>query len=70
MGECEYGKCQVCGKETFLQRTYFRYPDIKCECHLPCHFDLIIHCAECTPKQPEYTRITLRTATLNKGGAE
>ena len=64
MGEIEYGKCEVCGHEAPLRRKYFHYPDIKCACHSPCHFDLVRHCGKCKPKQPAYTRIELRTDTL------
>ena len=28
MGESEFGKCDICGKETELDRTYFYYPFI------------------------------------------
>lgn len=66
MAEIEYGKCEICGKEGPLQRTYFRYPDIKCECHSPYHFDLVIHCDECVPTQPEYTKISVRTDRLDR----
>lgn len=64
-GDIEYGKCDICGKETYLQRTYFRY-DIKCECHSPNHFELFRHCDTCTPKEPKETKITLKTETFNK----
>lgn len=57
-GECEYGKCEICGKETYLDRTYFYYP-IHCEC---CgsvdsfgqkqHFVMVRHCNNCSPKIP------------------
>lgn len=64
-GGCvEHGICEVCGNEDFLTRTYFRYP-IKCECHSPQHFELIRHCKNCTPKEPEITKIQLRTSELN-----
>lgn len=53
MGEIEFGKCDICGKETELERTYFYYP-IHCEC---CgnkdkdgqkqHFELVHHCKDC-----------------------
>ena len=52
MGEIEFGTCDICGKETELERTYFYYP-IHCEC---CgskdkdgqkqHFELVHHCKE------------------------
>jgi len=63
MGECEFGKCKICGKETTLTRTYFHY-DIECECHSPNHFDVVIHCQECIPEKPRETKITLSTDKL------
>lgn len=65
MNVIEFGKCEICGVESNLQRTYFKY-DIKCECHFPRHFDLIIHCNTCIPKQPKNTKIILKTESLNK----
>jgi len=53
MGEQEYGKCDVCGKEGSLQRTYFRYD--------PGHFELVCHHKECVPKEPRYTNVELKT---------
>lgn len=64
-GAVEYGHCKYCHKETFLERTYFRY-DIKCECHSPSHFEIVYHCKDCKPIEPEETRIILKTATLSK----
>lgn len=64
MGEIEFDKCQICGQYAQIHRTYFRYPEIKCECHSPCHFDLVRHCDKCKPRIPEYTRIELRTDNL------
>lgn len=53
MGGIEYGKCEICGKEAPLERTYFDYP-IHCEC---CgskdkdgqkqHFEMVRHCEKC-----------------------
>lgn len=58
-GECEYGKCEVCGKEAYLSRTYFYYP-IHCEC---CgskdkdgqkqHFVMVRHCDKCPALMPK-----------------
>lgn len=58
-GECEYGECEVCGKEAYLSRTYFYYP-IHCEC---CgskdkygqkqHFVMVRHCDECPARMPK-----------------
>ena len=61
----EYGKCEICGKETYLQRTYFHY-EIECECHSPNHFELVIHCLNCIPKEPTFTKILLKTENLLK----
>lgn len=60
----EMGTCGVCRKENaILQRTYFHY-DIKCECHSPNHFELIRHCNDCTPVEPNKTKIYLKTSEL------
>ena len=64
-GEIEFGKCDLCPNETQLQRTYFRY-DIKCECHSPNHFEIVRHCANCTPKEPTETKITVKTSSLHR----
>jgi hypothetical protein len=65
-GEIMYGKCEICGKEAPLQRTTFRYENIKCECHSPCHFIAIEHCKDCTPNEPNETKIILKTEDLKK----
>ena len=65
MNDIEFGKCEMCGVESYLQRTYFKY-DIKCECHSPNHFELIRHCKKCKPKQPKETKISLKTENLIK----
>lgn len=62
-GEMEFGKCEVCGKEAPLVRTYFRY-NIKCECHSPNHFVLVRHCKGCIPKEPVYTKVEFKTEDL------
>lgn len=53
---CEYGKCEYCGKEASLGRTYWYYP-VKCDCHTPTHFELVRHCNDCTPVEPKQTMI-------------
>lgn len=65
MGDVEFGKCEVCGVDSNLTRTYFRY-DIKCECHSPQHFEVVRHCSSCTPEEPKTTNVELRTSTLTK----
>lgn len=56
-GSVEHGICEICGKENFLQRTYFRY-NIKCECHSPQHFEMVRHCTICIPNEPKNTIIS------------
>lgn len=63
MGEIEYGKCNVCGKDGQLERTYFHYP-VKCECHSPSHFELICHHKGCKPQEPRYTKVEFKTEDL------
>jgi hypothetical protein len=62
-GSSEFGRCEICKKQTYLERTYFRY-NIKCECHSPYHFELIIHCKDCVPIEPVNTVIQLNTKYL------
>ena len=55
----EFGKCDICGKENFLERTYFHY-NIPCECcgdkedGKDMHFELVCHCENCIPDIPRY----------------
>lgn len=54
IGNVEWGKCEICGKEGPLERTYFYY-NINCEC---CgnkegwHFELVKHCCDCPARMP------------------
>lgn len=64
-GSVEYGICEICGKETFMQRTYFRY-DFKCECHSPYHFNLVRHCKDCVPDEPQEYKIYSRKKKIIK----
>ena len=62
MVEQEYGKCECCGKEAPLTRTYFYY-NIPCECcgctidgnHY--HSEMVSHCCNCTPSIPDEIRV-------------
>jgi len=65
MSDMEFGKCKVCGKETSLMRTYYRY-DIKCECHSPQHFEFVSHCKDCEPKEPTETTMVIRSDSLKR----
>lgn len=57
MGEIEIDKCDICGKEAQLDRTYFYY-NIPCECcgckidNKDMHFVMVRHCNKCTPDIP------------------
>lgn len=57
--EQEKGKCEVCGKEGSILRTYFYY-DLKCDCHSPNHFEIVYHCVSCLPKAPIKTTVYLK----------
>lgn len=56
-GAVEIGKCDICGKEARLERTYFEYA-ISCDCCVsqhegkPTHFEMVRHCSECIPSLP------------------
>ena len=57
-GEIEWGKCEICGKEGPLERTYFYYP-IHCECcgskdkdGQKMHFEMVRHCDGCPAPMP------------------
>lgn len=72
--EQEFGKCEMCNKDAYLNRKYFEYA-LKCKCHSPQHFELIKHCNECKPMEPAQTTyipedgtdpITVNTNTLIK----
>ena len=56
MNFIEYGKCEVCGQEKPLIRTYFHY-GFKCQCHSPNHFEFVRHCADCKPQKPSETKV-------------
>jgi len=65
-GEIEVGRCDVCGKNKIkLCRRYYRY-DIKCECHSPCHFEIVWHCENCVPQEPKETKIFIKTENLKR----
>lgn len=67
MGEIEYDTCDICGKETSLERTYFYYP-IHCECCVSKdkdgqkqHFELVRHCKDCPAPMPKEIHPFLRS---------
>lgn len=63
-GEIEVGTCEICGRKNVqLNRKTYEY-DIPCECHSDEHKILIRYCNECKPKEPELTRITVKTEDL------
>lgn len=71
MGEIEFGKCDICGKESGLSRTYFYY-NIPCEC-CGCkedgknmHFVMVRHCEDCVPDVPKEIKPVLKSKIDNK----
>lgn len=56
MGAVLIGKCDICGKRTNLDVTYFCY-NIKCECCSPRHFVRVEHCKDCIPEIPKEVKI-------------
>ena len=65
MGDVEFGKCDLCGKETFLRRKYYRY-NIKCTCcnslNDP-HFEIVRHCGTCEPRPPRAIKAWVKPMT-------
>ena len=59
MGDVEFGKCDICGKETTLNRKYYHY-DIKCDCCSPKHFEIVRHCKDCKPQPPKYVKVYIK----------
>lgn len=45
-GEIEVGRCDICGEVKPLRRKYYHY-DIKCDCHSPKHFEIVMHWLDC-----------------------
>ena len=58
MNDIEYGICDICGREANLQRKYY-YFNIKCECHLPTHSEMVKYCSDCVPLRPAETTIEI-----------
>jgi len=63
-GDTMYGICQVCGKKGALERTYFRYQTMPCECHNGRHSYLVDHHPECKPREALYQNVSLSKETL------
>ena len=68
-GQIEYGKCEICGKEAQLERTYFFYP-VNCTCHGSIdergqnrHFEMVTHCKDCPAPMPKEIEVTTRDYT-------
>lgn len=58
------GTCDMCKKENvMLQRTYYRYENVQCECHASYHFEMVEHCEECpAPAPPKVTNVIFKTS--------
>lgn len=64
-GDINSGTCEVCRKPAeSLERTYYRYPHMKCECHSPTHFYSVDHHKECVPKEPIFQKVEFKTSDL------
>lgn len=51
----EFGKCEICGKKSILNRKYYYY-NINCECCASSekkHFEIVRYCDNCNPKPPQ-----------------
>lgn len=59
MAAIQLGKCDICGRQTSLSNTYFKYRIGSCEC---CesklrngskgHVEVVHHCDKCVPHLP------------------
>ena len=64
-GEIEISRCDICGADNVpINRKYYHYPNIKCECHSPHHFDIVRYCNKCKPHPPKETKVILKTETI------
>ena len=57
-GEMQFGKCDICKKQTIVESKFYHY-GFKCDCHSPEHFERVNYCKDCVPKKPPYTKATL-----------
>ena len=61
MGTLELGECSFCKKITTVNRKYYYYEYIKCDC---CsgdyHFEIIWYCNDCTPQPSKVLTIKLK----------
>ena len=60
--DAEYGKCDICGKDSVLSRKEYYY-DIDCECCMTAgkrHFEIVRFCSNCKPKPPRRIEVTIR----------
>ena len=55
----EYGRCEVCGKEGPLTRTYRHFPGLECDCCHDSHFDFVRHCPTCIPPKCNTLKVVL-----------
>lgn len=58
-GDIEFGSCSICGSSGQISRKYYNY-DIKCECCSNKHFEIVYHCANCTPSPPKQITVTVK----------
>lgn len=65
--DVEFGICDICRTKSTLKRKYYYY-GLKCECHSSEHFELVRHCNNCEPREPEETKVIFKTKTLREEG--
>ena len=71
MSALEFGKCDICGEEAVLSRTYFIYniPCEGCGCKRDgkdMHFELVHHCDNCVPDVPRKITPLIKSSIDNK----
>ena len=63
-GNIEIANCDFCKRQNVIVTRKTYYYDILCECCSPSHFATVRHCSNCTPKEPEFTTLTVKTKFL------
>ena len=58
MNEIEINYCDICHKNTQVNRKYYHY-HINCDCCGGDHFEIVRYCKDCTPKPPKYITVNI-----------
>ena len=68
-GDMEVGTCPQCGRKNVqLNREYYRYPGIHCECCSGDHFEIVYYCNQCEPKEPREVHIVYKSDYARRVG--